>query len=184
MSSCYNKILLFGEDEDKTSSIWKKSNLSRSYTHIVTRASVTEKAYKLARDGFKRISDDVDACLEEDTVGRKEENCTDDGINTTIKGIKINNRRIRGSSSTRPKNALEKMRKKTKASQVFNNNDQVNNYMPLCQPDFSFPTTSYNPNHINMAPKNSSIQISMTELLLQAEKTPIGFEDSQFFKNI
>ncbi|KAF4372995.1 hypothetical protein F8388_011022 [Cannabis sativa] len=158
MSSCYNKIWLFGEDEDKTSSIWKISNLSRSYTHIVTRASVTEKAYKLPRDGFKRISDDVDACLEEDTVGRKEENYTDDGINTTIKGIKINNKRIRGSSSTRPKNALEKMRKKTKvskktvstkqASQVFNNNDQVNNYMLLCQPDFSFPTTSDNPNHV------------------------------------
>ncbi|KAF4380446.1 hypothetical protein F8388_024739 [Cannabis sativa] len=84
--------------------------ITESYTHIVTRASVTEKAYKLARDGFKRISDDVDACLEEDTVGRKEENCTDGGINTTIKGIKTNNKRIRGSSSTRPKNALEKMR--------------------------------------------------------------------------
>uniref|UniRef100_A0A803Q5U9 Protein FAR1-RELATED SEQUENCE n=1 Tax=Cannabis sativa TaxID=3483 RepID=A0A803Q5U9_CANSA len=103
-------------DDHKACLALRYQDLSRSYTHIVTRASVTEKAYKLARDGFKRISDDVDACLEEDTVGRKEENCTDDGINTTIKGIKINNRRIRGSSSTRPKNALEKMRKKTKVS--------------------------------------------------------------------
>ncbi|KAF4392539.1 hypothetical protein F8388_000666 [Cannabis sativa] len=106
-------------------------------------------------------NDDVDACLEEDTVGRKEENHNNSGINTTIKGIKTNNKRIRGSSSTRPKNALEKMRKKTKVSQVFNNNNQI-----------------------NMALENSNIQISMTELLLQAEKTPIVFEDDQSFKNI
>ncbi|XP_060959219.1 protein FAR1-RELATED SEQUENCE 5-like [Cannabis sativa] len=136
-------------DDPKTCLALRYQDLSRSYTHIVTRASVIEKAYKLARDGFKRISDDVDACLEEDTVGRKEENCTDDRINTTIKGIKINNKRIRGSSSTRPKNALEKMRKKTKvskktvstkqASQVFHNNDQVNNIYATLSTRFFIP---------------------------------------------
>uniref|UniRef100_A0A803PZF9 SWIM-type domain-containing protein n=1 Tax=Cannabis sativa TaxID=3483 RepID=A0A803PZF9_CANSA len=148
-------------DDPKASLALRYQDLSRSYTHIVTKASVTEKAYKLARDGFKRLSDDVDACLEEDTVGRKEENHNNSGINTTIKGIKTNNKRIRGSSSTLPKNALEKMRKKTKVSKK-----------------------NLSTNQINMALENSNIQISMTELLLQAEKTPTGFEDGQSFKNI
>ncbi|XP_062114475.1 protein FAR1-RELATED SEQUENCE 12-like [Humulus lupulus] len=159
-------------DDPKASLALRYQDLSRSYTHIVTKASVTEKAYKLARDGFKQLSDDVDACLEEDTVGRKEENRTTSGINTTIKGIKTNNKRIRGSSSTRPKNALEKMRKKTCLQNRFHKSlTTIIKSTIICH-------------FINMAPENPSIQISMTELLLQAEKTPIGFEDSQSFKNI
>ncbi|XP_062119529.1 protein FAR1-RELATED SEQUENCE 9-like [Humulus lupulus] len=180
-------------DDPKACLAMRYQDLSRSYTHIVTRASETEKAYKVARNVFKKLWDDVDACLREERIESKEESHTTFGIDTTVKGIKTKNKRICGSSS-RPKNSLEKMCKKTKVSKKksstkqvspnFNNNDQVNNYMPDSQPDLSFSTTSFNLNHIGMTPKNSSIGTSMTELLLQAESTSFGFEGNQFFKNI
>ncbi|XP_062088964.1 protein FAR1-RELATED SEQUENCE 12-like [Humulus lupulus] len=170
-------------DDLKACLAMRYQDLSRSYTHIVTRASETEKAYKVARNGFKRLWDDVDACLREERIESKEESHTTFGIDTTVKGIKTKNKRICGSSSC-PKNSLEKMCKKTKVSPNFNNNDQVNNYMPHSQPDLSFSTTSFNLNHIGMTPKNSSIGTSMAELLLQTESTSFGFEGSQFFKNI
>ncbi|KAM6550982.1 hypothetical protein CsatB_000790 [Cannabis sativa] len=171
-------------DDPKVSLALRYQDLSRSYNHIVTRASTTEKTYKLARDVFKRLSEDVDACLKEETVQSKEENHTANEINATIKGIKSNNKRVRGSSS-RPKSALEKMRKKTKVSkknsstkqvsQDFNNNDQVNSYIPLSQSDLSFSAPSFNHNHINDTPEISNVRASMTELLLQAEKASTRF---------
>ncbi|XP_062085665.1 protein FAR1-RELATED SEQUENCE 5-like [Humulus lupulus] len=42
-------------DDPKACLAMRYQDLSRSYTHIVTRASTTEKAYKVARDGFKRL---------------------------------------------------------------------------------------------------------------------------------
>ncbi|KAM6563500.1 hypothetical protein CsatB_023498 [Cannabis sativa] len=163
-------------DDPKVSLALYYQDLSMSYNHIVTRASTSEKTYKLARDVFKRLSEDVDACLKEETFQSKDENHTANEINTTIKGIKSNNKRVRGSSS-RPKSALEKMRKKTKVSkrnsstkqvsQDFNNNDQVNSYIPLSQSDLSFSAPSFNHNHINDTPEILNVRASMTELLLQ-----------------
>ncbi|KAI3677562.1 hypothetical protein L6452_36828 [Arctium lappa] len=75
----------------------------------------TERAYKVAREGFKRVWDDVNACLREERVEGGEKNNATTEINMAIKGIKTNNKRMR-SSSSRPKNALEKTRKRSKVS--------------------------------------------------------------------
>ncbi|KAF4366309.1 hypothetical protein F8388_017463 [Cannabis sativa] len=238
MSSCCNKVWLFGEDEDKTSSIRKISPLVRvihrsqrritpaqaSEIELPENSGIAPKAsmeLMMRRAGGHenlrfiledcrnyirtkrtiqmrvgdtsgvleylqkmKLSEDVDACLKEETFQSKDENHTANEINTTIKGIKSNNKRVRGSSS-RPKSALEKMRKKTKVSkrnsstkqvsQDFNNNDQVNSYIPLSQSDLSFSAPSFNHNHINDTPEILNVRASMTELLLQAEKASTGF---------
>ncbi|KAI3678683.1 hypothetical protein L6452_37984 [Arctium lappa] len=102
-------------DDPKACLALRYQDLSKSYTHIVTRASETERTYKVAREGFKRVWDDVNACLREERVeGGEKSNATGE-INTIVKGIKINNKRMCNSSS-RPKNALEKTRKKSKVS--------------------------------------------------------------------
>ncbi|XP_062100756.1 protein FAR1-RELATED SEQUENCE 5-like [Humulus lupulus] len=110
-------------DDPKACLAMRYQDLSRSYTHIVTRAS--EKHIKLLEMALKDF------------------------------GMMLMH-----------------------VSPNFNNNDQVNNYMPPFQPDLPFSTTSFNLNHIGMTPKNSSIGTSMTELLLQAESTSFGFEDT------
>ncbi|KAI3758374.1 hypothetical protein L6452_05934 [Arctium lappa] len=85
---------------------------------LTPNASETEGAYKVAREGFKRVWDDVNACLREERVeGGEKSNATSE-INMEIKGIKTNNKRM-CSSSSRPKNALEKTRKRSK---VFKRN--------------------------------------------------------------
>ncbi|KAI3692129.1 hypothetical protein L6452_31938 [Arctium lappa] len=101
------------DDDPKACLALRYQDLSRSYTHIVTRASKTERAYKVAREGFKRVWNDVNACLREERVEGGENATTE--INTTVKGIKINNK-IACNSSSRPKNALKKTRKKSKVS--------------------------------------------------------------------
>ncbi|KAF4363497.1 hypothetical protein G4B88_016201 [Cannabis sativa] len=141
-------------------------------------ASDSKKAYKLAKEVFKGLSDDIDACLKEERVESKEENHIVGGIDTTIKGVKTNNKKIRGGSS-RSKNALEKM-----LSHDFNTDDQIDNYMPLSQPDLSFSTTSFNLNHVGLTHENSSMRTSMTDLFSQVDQsTSTEFGGTQFFKN-
>ncbi|KAJ9546298.1 hypothetical protein OSB04_018841 [Centaurea solstitialis] len=173
-------------DDPKACLAVRYQDLSRSYTHIVTRASETEKAYKIARDGFKRVWDDVEACLREERVeGDKKTDATSE-INTSIKGIKTNNKRLH-SSSSRPKNALEKSGKKRKVSKKklstqevsegYNDNDQANSFVPLSQPDFPCHNYVCTINDVGLTQENPSTTTSMTELLLQAEVSE-GYKDN------
>ncbi|KAI3693210.1 hypothetical protein L6452_33041 [Arctium lappa] len=109
----------------------------------------TERAYKVAREGFKRVWDDVNAYLREERVEGSEKSNANSEINMAIKGIKTNNKRM-CSSSSRPKNALEKTRKRSKVSK-----------RNLSTPE------------IDLTPENPTIKMSMTGLLLEVQS---GYE--------
>ncbi|KAJ1422485.1 protein FAR1-RELATED SEQUENCE 5-like [Sesbania bispinosa] len=87
---------------------------------LASKGSLTEEVYNITVNGFARVMDDIDACLqgkgkEVDAQGVSPintENAFSSGNNKSVKGIKTKER-FRG-TSTRPKGVLERRRKKKK----------------------------------------------------------------------
>ncbi|XP_060669123.1 protein FAR1-RELATED SEQUENCE 5-like [Ziziphus jujuba] len=83
-------------------------------TQAPMKATETEETYKIARTALAKISKDVDAHLKDNNIGKSISKITEattvPSASEKIKGIE-NRERVRG-KSTRPRNTLERVRKK------------------------------------------------------------------------
>ncbi|XP_060672413.1 protein FAR-RED IMPAIRED RESPONSE 1-like [Ziziphus jujuba] len=101
-------------EDPKVSLARRYKDLCRLQTQVATKAAETEETYKIARTALAKILEDVDTYLKGNNIGKSiskiVETTTVPSANEKIKGIK-NKKRVRG-KSTRPRNALERVRKK------------------------------------------------------------------------
>ncbi|XP_062101558.1 protein FAR-RED IMPAIRED RESPONSE 1-like isoform X1 [Humulus lupulus] len=101
-------------DDPKTCMARRYKELSRAYTQISTRGSISENAYKVAIQGFKRTFDDVEACLRGEEIPGIYKNDVGNPIDTKLKGVKKKGKM--SGKSRRPKGVLEKSKKKKNIS--------------------------------------------------------------------
>nr|XP_048321706.1 protein FAR1-RELATED SEQUENCE 5-like [Ziziphus jujuba var. spinosa] len=101
-------------EDPKVSLARRYKDLCRLQTQVATKAAETEETYKIARTALAKILEDVDAYLKDNNIGKSiskiVETTTVPSASEKIKGIK-SKKRVRG-KSTRPRNALERVRKK------------------------------------------------------------------------
>ncbi|XP_060667884.1 protein FAR1-RELATED SEQUENCE 5-like [Ziziphus jujuba] len=101
-------------EDPKVSLARRYKDLCRLQTQVATKATETEETYKIARTALAKILEDVDAYLKDNDIGKSIskiiEATTVPSASEKIKGIK-NKKRVHG-KSTRPRNALERVRKK------------------------------------------------------------------------
>ncbi|XP_048332782.1 protein FAR-RED IMPAIRED RESPONSE 1-like [Ziziphus jujuba] len=101
-------------EDPKVSLARRYKDLCRLQTQVATKATKTEETYKIARTALAKILEDVDAYLKDNnivkSISKIVETTTVPSASEKIKGIK-NKKRVHG-KSTRPRNALERVRKK------------------------------------------------------------------------
>ncbi|CAL0315357.1 unnamed protein product [Lupinus luteus] len=156
------------DDDPKAGLRNRYKDLCGRYTELTTKGATNEETYKIAVNAWNKAMEAIDACIR---GGEKEKNTNDtspigiekalciESTNNKVKGIKTKGK-IRG-SSRRPKNFLEKRRRKKTCLQDDGPSVQKLAYGLPPFESFELPTyIAY-----NNTCKETGSNISMTELL-------------------